>query len=1250
MVAATDDPCLRFGLIFFSSRTEAAGQDAYRLLLESARFADTHGFSSLWVPERHFTPDGWLYPNPSVVAAALARETSRIALRAGSVVVPLHHPVRIAEEWAVVDQLSGGRVGLSFASGWHPDDFVFGPDRYADRHEHMYRGIESVRTLWRGQPVTLPGGDGPVQVRVYPPPVQPELPVWITAAGNPQTFERAGAIGANVLTHLFNQSVAELREKIDVYRDARRAHGHGETPGQVSVMVHTFVSDDAELVDGQVRDAFCDYLKSASYLLTGVAASRGQQVDLGKLSPQDVDEYVRFVHDRMVEQRRVLFGTPESCHDLLRELSSAGVDEIACQLDFGPSVPLVLGSLPALDRLRRQAEQLGATVRPSPPPPVRESAVTTGVSGGVAEVRARCAEQVTGAELYRRLRGWGVEFGTDFQGLRQVWRRDGEALGQVELADRLAAEADAYAVHPAFLDACLQVLIAALPGGGSADGGTPLHLPVGIRRFELFGKPGRQVLSHAVIDPLAGRPGGEVVGDVRLMHPDGTPLAQALGVRLHPLHGMSGPDAAEPIDDLCYLMRWEEVAGGCAADRTPGQATPAAPPAGRWLVFADDDGVADALLPMLAAPGLEPVVVTPVDEPGTVEPQAGGAHAVRWRIRPDSPEDMRRLIAAVTGPDAPPCQGAIHLWSLRAPELDTMDVADLPQAQRFGCGSALQLFQSLAEPTVPRPPRVWLVTRGAQQVMDGEGVAALQAPLWGFGRAAAFEHPALWGGLVDLDPEASAQQAATALRQALDHPDEDELAVRADRRYAARLVRAPAVRSAPGGAPAGVPDMVRCRPDARYLITGGLGDLGLEVARWLADRGARHLVLLGRTGLPDPRDRHRAPPDGPLAAKVAAVDELTARGVDVLAMGVDVAEPAALSACLAQLVQDGRPPIRGVVHAAATVRGGILVNLDQAALTEVLRPKIDGGVLLHRLLAGADLDFFLLFSAIPASFGWLGQGAANYAAANAFLDALAAHRRALGLPSTSIAWGPWAEAGLVRRAAGGAERLADQGIGTLSNAQGRAVLERLLTGDESHTVVASIDWPQILRVAPALVRSPLLRRLIEQRTVAEARRGGAGAGGEELRALPPHEREPWLGEYARGKVAEVLRIPADRLHLDRPLSEAGLDSLMAIELKNRLEADLGVHVPMVTFLQGPSIRRLATEVIGQLTDPGPASSAAPVTVAAGNPARVADGGAASVAAYLDQSLAAQVLADLDRLSDEDVTLMIAQLEEHHDHD
>ena len=238
---------LDFGFFYWNVAKSENDYDAekYRLLLESARFADTHGFNSVWTPERHFEAFGGLFPNPSVTCAALATITKNVQLRAGSCVVPLHSPIRVAEEWAVVDNLSNGRVGMSVASGWAPPDFAIRPESFANAKQVMFESTEIIKRLWRGETVSFPGPKGEVKVRTLPRPIQKELPIWVTTAGNIDTYIQAGKSGANVLTHLLGQTIEEVAEKIVAYRKARSEAGHAGR-GTVTVMLHTLVGPDPE--------------------------------------------------------------------------------------------------------------------------------------------------------------------------------------------------------------------------------------------------------------------------------------------------------------------------------------------------------------------------------------------------------------------------------------------------------------------------------------------------------------------------------------------------------------------------------------------------------------------------------------------------------------------------------------------------------------------------------------------------------------------------------------------------------------------------------------------------------------------------------------------------------------------------------------------------------------------------------------------------------------------------------------------
>ncbi|HKH43825.1 MAG TPA: amino acid adenylation domain-containing protein, partial [Thermoanaerobaculia bacterium] len=282
-----------FSLFYFAAAESTEG-DLYRLLLEGAKFADSHGFTAVWTPERHFHEFGGLYPNPSITGAALAGVTERVQIRAGSVVLPLHNPIRVAEEWALVDNLSHGRIGVSFASGWHVNDFVLAPETYANRKEVMFRQIEQVRRLWRGEKIRVPDGAGqPVEVSILPRPVQPELPVWVTAAGNLETFRAAGTAGANLLTHLLGQSLPELAEKIAAYREARRAHDG--SAGHVTLMLHTYVGDDLEAVRASVREPMKRYLRSSVGLLSSVAR---EGTDLETLGAEEMDALLEHAFER----------------------------------------------------------------------------------------------------------------------------------------------------------------------------------------------------------------------------------------------------------------------------------------------------------------------------------------------------------------------------------------------------------------------------------------------------------------------------------------------------------------------------------------------------------------------------------------------------------------------------------------------------------------------------------------------------------------------------------------------------------------------------------------------------------------------------------------------------------------------------------------------------------------------------------------------------------------------------------------
>ena len=351
--------------LFYWGNDDGVGRDKYRMLLEGAEFADKNGFCAVWTPERHFHAFGGPYPNPSVTGAAVAAVTRNLSVRAGSCVAPLHHPARIAEEWAVIDNLTNGRAGLGIASGWQPHDFVLRPENAPPENKPaMYDAIEKLRALWRGDEVDFALADGtPHKVLTQPRPVSKELALWVTTAGNPETWREAGEIGANVLTHLLGQDVAEVGEKIKIYHQALRDGGRDPADYRVTLMLHSYVAKTREEARETARGPMKDYLRAAAGLIKQFAwvfpafkkpkgVDNPMQLDLGILSEEELEAILDFAFQRYFDDSG-LFGTVEDCLDRVEELKRIGVDEIACLIDYGIERNKVLEGLRPLAEVLR---------------------------------------------------------------------------------------------------------------------------------------------------------------------------------------------------------------------------------------------------------------------------------------------------------------------------------------------------------------------------------------------------------------------------------------------------------------------------------------------------------------------------------------------------------------------------------------------------------------------------------------------------------------------------------------------------------------------------------------------------------------------------------------------------------------------------------------------------------------------------------------------------------------------------------
>lgn len=766
------------------------------------------------------------------------------------------------------------------------------------------------------------------------------------------------------------------------------------------------------------------------------------------------------------------------------------------------------------------------------------------------EARARCARSLSGADFYRALAHKGNQWGPCFQGVEQLWIGDGEAVGRIQVAGSLLDEVGHYRFHPAVSDACGHPLVATAPleAGDGTNAGAFVGGGVGEIRFHQA-PSGTTLWVHAKRRVAADSDARVVIGDVHVYDEGGALISETLDARLWYLDESSGGEILGVPDDWYYEVQWHAK----ALDGTRARAADN----GSWLVFADRAGVGAQIAARRDAAGGACITVMPGE--------AFSLNGSQATIRPGESEDYHRLVAAIDKLSA-----VVHLWStdslidLVGSSADTMVAPSL----LAGDESVLHLIGALRG--AGSRPRVWLVTAGTQKVVAGDRCAApLSAALWGIGRTLSVEHSEWWGGLIDLEPAELATMADRIDQEVAQADREDKIAWRGGQRYVARLARLHMDRTGAG--------QFAVHAEATYVVTGGLGGIGLAMSGWLASRGARHLLLLGRTPLPERGTWKQLGTDSASGRRVAAVQALEVMGVAVEVAAVDIAVPGALEACLAARRLRGEPPVRGVIHAAGTLQFESLATQDIASLRAGLNAKLFGAWRLHHVFENVALDCFILCSSSSALLSSPLLG--GYAAGNACLDSLAHHRRARSQAALSVNWGTWGEVGMAVEAGRSAGGDMLNGLGTISTARGLAALHELLDATATQAAVMPVDWPALARAYPAFAADPFLSVLVGDVGATAAGSASGALTLTTLRAAPASEQGGLLAAYLRAEAASTLGMNVEALDPAEALSSFGFDSLMAVQLKNRIETDLRVVVPMIQFLQGPSVLQLSATLL-----------------------------------------------------------------------
>ncbi|MGK7931605.1 MAG: SDR family NAD(P)-dependent oxidoreductase [Microcystaceae cyanobacterium] len=570
---------------------------------------------------------------------------------------------------------------------------------------------------------------------------------------------------------------------------------------------------------------------------------------------------------------------------------------------------------------------------------------------------------------------------------------------------------------------------------------------------------------------------------------------------------------------------------------------------GTWVIFADIKGLGEKIANRLQESGHQCHLIFP-DETYQAENH-------QYKINPSDREQFIRLWQDIINSSALPLQGVLHLWGLDTVETEKLNLNSLKQAQKLTCGSVLYALQTLAEHQMESEFKLWLITRNVQPIENNQTVLSVaQSPLWGMGKVVGLEFPQWWGGMIDLGNHSTDKEVEQLLSEIGDSQQEEQIAYRGNQRYVARLVR-----SKPN-----LTKSLTLHSDKTYLITGGLGSLGLKVAQWMVEKGIKNLVLTSRREASE--------------EKQVILNQLREKGVTIEVMQADVADENGMRALFEQ-INGTLPPLKGIIHAAGTLDDGILLEQDWQRFKEVMSAKVLGTWNLHQLTQNHELNFCIFFSSVASLLGSPGQG--NYAAANQFMDSLAHYRHQQGQAGLSINWGPWDGEGMVANLESQQKaKLKQQGVNFISLQKGVKILEKLLNINLSEIGILPIDWSIFTQFGKP---DSLLSELISVTSIAENEKPSPVITENWLNQLHQasfEEQVIQIQDYLKQIVAKALRMTIEQVKIEKPLNTLGIDSLMAMELRNQVKTELNIDIPVTHFIAGQNVLEISHFIMEKL--------------------------------------------------------------------
>jgi malonyl CoA-acyl carrier protein transacylase len=762
-------------------------------------------------------------------------------------------------------------------------------------------------------------------------------------------------------------------------------------------------------------------------------------------------------------------------------------------------------------------------------------------------LKQKINKQIDIESYYQKFRDLGVEYGPNFQTIEDLWCSQGdsvEVLGKIGLPATLNSNTEEN-LHPLLLDGCLQLLAVALED--SPDSDVKTYFLVGLERLSFIRQPGRSIWCYI---HQSRQKSSDLLTSFDLHLVDENGMAVADLIHLQVRRANQTALLAHQTNDWLYGIEWEVKPRILTENSSVAITNKQKSKAGSWLILSNGGEVSNSLTDLLTQRGEQCIFVSQ----GSSFSLLKEGH---YQVNPSQPQDFQKLLSAIINKEKSVYNGIVYLWGLES----RREISDVPTTALDLCTSMLYLVQALS--AIPpqnfgkKMPRLWLVTCNAQAVTEVSVQAqqVQQSSLWGLARVIVLEHPEFETVCVDLSLN-RINEVEMLLEEILFPEQEEQVAFRNGGRYVARLK------------PAGAKNSNYSKEidsSGSYLITGGLGALGLQVANFLVEKGARHLLLVGRQGAVSPEAQ-------------AEVKQLEDKGALIKIVKADISQ----SDSVATLVAAIDIPLRGVVHVAGVLDDGMLRDQNQERFLKVMAPKVHGAWNLHQITKDMSLDFFICFSSMTSVLGALGQG--NYAAANTFMDALCHHRCALGLPSVSINWGPWASSGMATRLDEDLQRRWDAiGFGMISPSQGMYIFAGLLSSSVPQVGVMPINWSKYPATSAFLSyfqKAPEPKKEHEQ-TPANFL--------ETIKAAEKEQRYMFLVNHVQSQVSKILGYQKDRaFSISEGFFDLGMSSLTSVELRNDLQTSLGCRLPATLTFDYPTIKKLVdylmTDVLEEPVD------------------------------------------------------------------